>query len=139
MASRDGSHVHRATQRMGGIALQRRHLAGDDKKKGSGIMQFTKSLRERVRTGEVTCSIRIWQRPRVTVGRSYSRSPGRIVVDKLKEIGLSDITPELPRRSGFTGGRAGRRSGLGEPQPTRDSAAHSPATLVFRLAPACTS
>ncbi len=29
--------------------------------------------------------------------------PGHIVVDLLMEIGLSDVTPELARRSGFKG------------------------------------
>ena len=66
-------------------------------------MLFAKRLRDGVRTGEITCSIRIWQRPRVTVGKSYSMPPGHIVVDSLMQIGLSDVTPELARRSGFTG------------------------------------
>ena len=66
-------------------------------------MQFTKRLRDRVRSGEITCSVRIWQRPRVTVGKSYALPPGRVVVDGLMEIALADVTPELARRSGFTG------------------------------------
>jgi hypothetical protein len=66
-------------------------------------MQFAKHLRERVRSGEITCTVRIWQRPRVTVGKAYSMTPGHIVIDSLMEIGLSDVTPELARRSGFKG------------------------------------
>lgn len=31
-------------------------------------MQFTKQLREPVERGEITCSIRVWVRPKVKVG-----------------------------------------------------------------------
>ena len=34
-------------------------------------MIFTKRLREGVRSGRITCSVRIWQRPHVTVGNRY--------------------------------------------------------------------
>lgn len=66
-------------------------------------MHFTKRLRDRVRSGEITISVRIWQSPRVTVGRAYSLPPGHVVIDSLMEIALSDVTPELARRSGFKG------------------------------------
>ena len=66
-------------------------------------MQFTKALRDRVRGGEITCSVRIWKQPRVKVGSRYSLPPGKIVVESLLEISLEDITPGLARRSGFAG------------------------------------
>lgn len=66
-------------------------------------MQFTKRLREPVKRGEVTCSVRIWQRPRVKIGGLYGLAPGVIEVTALREISLGDITPELARRSGFEG------------------------------------
>lgn len=66
-------------------------------------MQFLKGLRSRVRSGEITCSIRIWQRPHVRVGGRYSLPPGEIEVTSLREISLEDITPDLARRSGFRG------------------------------------
>ena len=66
-------------------------------------MMFTKSLREPVMRGEVTCSIRIWQSPRVKVGGCYTLGPGAIHVTGLREISLADITPDLARRSGFQG------------------------------------
>ena len=66
-------------------------------------MTFTERLREPVMRGEITCSIRIWQRPRVKVGGKYPLGPGHIEVTKIKEIALSDITPALARRSGFQG------------------------------------
>ncbi|HJU73988.1 MAG TPA: hypothetical protein VJ717_09585, partial [Gemmatimonadaceae bacterium] len=68
-----------------------------------GVMQFVRALRERIRNGEITCSVRLWQRPHVKIGGHYSLPPGQIVVTSLSEISLADVTPELARRSGFTG------------------------------------
>ena len=67
------------------------------------MVQFTKALHDRVRGGEITCSVRIWKQPRVKVGGRYSLPPGAIVVESLLEISLEDITPGLARRSGFAG------------------------------------
>jgi hypothetical protein len=64
---------------------------------------FTKRLRDGVRRGQITCSIRIWQRPHVTVGKRYRMEEGEIQVDSIVPIGLGDITPELARESGFKG------------------------------------
>jgi hypothetical protein len=66
-------------------------------------MTFTKRLREGVRRGEITCSVRIWTRPHVRVGRRYPMKEGAIEVDSIEPIGLPDITPELARESGFLG------------------------------------
>ena len=66
-------------------------------------MQFVKTLRDRIRSGEVTSSVRLWQRPHVKVGGRYSMPPGHIVVTSLLEMPLVDVTPALARRSGFTG------------------------------------
>jgi len=66
-------------------------------------MTFTKRLREPVMRGGVTCSVRIWQRPHVKVGGRYRLGDGAIEVTGLREIALSDITPDLARRSGFAG------------------------------------
>jgi hypothetical protein len=66
-------------------------------------MTFTKRLRDGVRSGEITCSIRIWHRPRVIVGNRYQMEEGEIEVDSIEPIGLPDITPELARASGFLG------------------------------------
>src|ERR1700757_1402551 len=66
-------------------------------------MIFTKRIREGVRRGEITCSVRIWMRPRVTVGTQYRMEEGQIQVDSIEPIGLPDITPELARASGFLG------------------------------------
>jgi hypothetical protein len=66
-------------------------------------MVFTKRLREGVRRGDITCSIRIWTRPHVTVGRRYPMDDGQIEIDAIEPIGFPDITPELARESGFAG------------------------------------
>jgi hypothetical protein len=66
-------------------------------------MTFTKRLREGIRRGEITCSVRIWTRPRVKVGARYQMEEGEIQVDSIEPIGFPDITPELARESGFLG------------------------------------
>ena len=66
-------------------------------------MNFTKRLRDGVRSGEITCSVRIWMRPNVKVGNRYRMEEGAVEVDSVLPIGLADITPELARASGFKG------------------------------------
>jgi hypothetical protein len=67
------------------------------------MMMFAKKLREGVRRGEITCSVRFWMRPHVTVGTRYRMEDGEIEVDSIELIGFSDITPALARASGFLG------------------------------------
>lgn len=64
-------------------------------------MVFTKRLRERVRRGVITCTVRIWTHPHVKVGGRYRMDEGEIEVDSVEPIRLRDITPDLARRSGF--------------------------------------
>ena len=66
-------------------------------------MIFTKRLRDGVRRGEITCSVRIWTRPHVKVGGRYRMEEGAIEVDSVLPITLADITPDLARASGFKG------------------------------------
>ena len=66
-------------------------------------MVFTKRLRDRVQSGEITTSIRIWTRPHVKVGNRYQMEEGQIEIDSIQLIGFPDITPELARASGFLG------------------------------------
>jgi hypothetical protein len=66
-------------------------------------MMFAKRLRDGVRSGEITCSIRFWMRPHVTVGTRYRMETGEIEVDSIETIGFQEITPELARASGFLG------------------------------------
>ncbi|MCT2558603.1 hypothetical protein N0B51_06380 [Tsuneonella sp. YG55] len=64
-------------------------------------MMFARALRDRVRSGDITCSVRVWQAPRVKSGGLYPMEPGRIRVDSVREIALEDVTDDLARRSGF--------------------------------------
>ena len=66
-------------------------------------MQFLRALRDRIRKGDITTTVRLWQSPRVKVGGTYQLPPGHVVVTKLFEISLADVTPELARQSGFAG------------------------------------
>lgn len=66
-------------------------------------MQFTRRLREGVRRGEITCSVRIWTCPHVKIGARYRMEEGEIEIDSIEPIGFPDITPELARTSGFLG------------------------------------
>jgi hypothetical protein len=66
-------------------------------------MVFTKRLRERVRRGEISITVRFWINARVSVGGRYRMEEGEIEVDSIETIGFPDITPELARASGFLG------------------------------------
>jgi hypothetical protein len=67
-------------------------------------MQFAKALRPRIQSGEITCSVRIWQRrqrPHVKLGGRYSLPPGEIEVTSIRGITRGQITTRLAKRSGF--------------------------------------
>jgi hypothetical protein len=66
-------------------------------------MIFTKRLRQGVREGRITCSVRIWQRPHVKAGGLYAMEDGHILVESIRQIALTDVTGDLARRSGFAG------------------------------------
>ena len=62
-------------------------------------MQFAKALRDRVRSGEVTCSVRIWRSQRVKPGGRYPLPGGGwIEVEAVQPIAMADA-----RRAGFAG------------------------------------
>jgi hypothetical protein len=66
-------------------------------------MQFLSELRDPIRRGEITCSVRLWQSSHVKVAGRYSLPPGHVVVTAVREMSLEDITPALAGRSGFAG------------------------------------
>jgi hypothetical protein len=66
-------------------------------------MQFAKRLREGVRLGRITCTVRIWKSLRVRVGGRYRMDEGEVEVDSIERIGLPDISPPLAHDSGFAG------------------------------------
>jgi hypothetical protein len=64
-------------------------------------MQFTKKLRERIKNGEITTSIRIWKKPHVKADGRYRMEEGQIVVTSIREISFDDISETLAKESGF--------------------------------------
>lgn len=64
-------------------------------------MQFTKKLRERIKSEETTTSIRIWKKPHVKVGGRYRMGEGHITVTSIQEISFEDISEPLAKKSGF--------------------------------------
>jgi hypothetical protein len=66
-------------------------------------MQFARRLRDGIRDGRITCTVRIWHQPRVKAGGIYPMEDGHIVVESIQPITIDDITGDLARRSGFLG------------------------------------
>jgi hypothetical protein len=66
-------------------------------------MVFTKRLREGVRSGAITISIRIWKSPKVTVGKRYVFEDGEIEIDSIEQIAIQDINHAMAVESGFLG------------------------------------
>jgi hypothetical protein len=64
-------------------------------------MHFTRRLHDGIFAGKITESVRIWQRPHVTVGKRYAFGPGAIEVTALREMEPEEITDALARRTGF--------------------------------------
>lgn len=63
-------------------------------------MEFSRELRNDVLAGDITVSIRLWQRPRVKVGGRYRVGLGEIEVDDIELIPFSAIPEEDIRRAG---------------------------------------
>ena len=66
-------------------------------------MVFTKRLREGVRRGEITCSVRVWTRLHVKAGARYRMDEGEIEIDSVEPLEITQVTPQLARESGFLG------------------------------------
>jgi hypothetical protein len=64
-------------------------------------MLFARHLRERIRRGRITVTIRVWTRPHVKVGGRYALDDGAVVVDAIERITEREITEDLARESGF--------------------------------------
>ena len=64
-------------------------------------MLFTKKLRARVKSGEVTASVRIWKTPHVKIGGYYRLEEGQIKVTAIRQILWEDLTDKLARDTGF--------------------------------------
>ena len=66
-------------------------------------LSFTKHLREPIARGEITQTVRFWQRKGATVGGRYRVEGGAVEVTAMRQIDVIDITPDLCRRCGFQG------------------------------------
>jgi hypothetical protein len=63
-------------------------------------VQFSEDLRDEVAAGEITVSIRLWQRPRVRLGGRYPVAGTTIEVTSIELLPFSSITDDDVRRSG---------------------------------------
>jgi hypothetical protein len=64
-------------------------------------MLFQRRFHGRIASGEIRCTVRIWQRPRVKVGGRYALGAGAVVVDAIEETSVDELTTGLARRCGF--------------------------------------
>ena len=63
-------------------------------------MQFSRELRNDVLGGDITLSVRLWQRPQVKLGGRYRVGPGEIEIDAIELVPFSAITAHDVRRAG---------------------------------------
>lgn len=63
-------------------------------------VMFSPDLREAVAAGDVTVSVRLWQRPKVKPGRRYASHGFEIEVDSVEYLPFSAITGDDVARSG---------------------------------------
>ena len=89
-------------------------------------MQFSRELRSDVLAGDITISIRLWQRPQVKRGGRYRVGPGEIEIDAIELLPFAAITAEDVRRSGEPDRETLRRRAA-HSGPIQDD------TLVYRI------
>jgi hypothetical protein len=89
-------------------------------------VEFSRELRDDVLAGDITLSVRLWQRPRVKAGGRYRVGLGEIEVDTIELVPFSAIT-----------GADVRRAGEPDRETLRRRAAHAGPidddTLVYRI------
>lgn len=66
-------------------------------------MQFAKHLRDPIKQGQITTTIRVWMSPRVKIGGRYQLEDGYVEVESMQQIEWEDITAEMAVTSGFRG------------------------------------
>lgn len=64
------------------------------------VVMFSPELRDGVACGDITVSVRLWQRPKVKAGGRYASSGCTIEVDSVELLPFSAITAEDVARSG---------------------------------------
>jgi hypothetical protein len=89
-------------------------------------VEFSRELRNDVLAGDITLSVRLWQRPRVKPGGRYWVGLGAIEVDTIELVPFAAITREDVRRAGEPDREALRRRAA-HAGPIEDD------TLVYRI------
>jgi hypothetical protein len=87
---------------------------------------FSPELREAVASGEVTVSIRLWQRPKVKAGRRYASHGSVLEIDAVEMLPFSAVTDDDVARSGETDRESLRRRAA-HAGPIDDD------TLIYRI------
>jgi hypothetical protein len=89
-------------------------------------VRFSPELRDGVASGDITVSIRLWQRPMVRVGRGYENDGLRIEIDSIEVLPFLAVTADDVSRSGES-----------DRETLRRRAAHAgpidETTLVYRI------
>jgi len=62
---------------------------------------FVRYLRDAIRAGAITSTVRIWQRQHVTAGKRYRLDDGFVEVESVTQISVEEITPKLALECGF--------------------------------------
>jgi len=89
-------------------------------------VRFSPELREGVEGGDITVSIRLWQRAKVKVGGRYESDGFQIEVDSVELLPFSAVTRDDVARSGESDREALRRRAA-HAGPVDDD------TLVYRI------
>jgi len=63
-------------------------------------MEFSRELRNDVLAGDITLSVRLWQRPQVKQGGRYRVGLGEIEIDSIELVPFAAITRQDVRRAG---------------------------------------
>jgi hypothetical protein len=63
-------------------------------------VEFSRELRDDVLAGDITLSVRLWQRPRVKEGGRYRVGPGLIEIDAVELVPFSAISEADVRLAG---------------------------------------
>jgi hypothetical protein len=89
-------------------------------------VRFSPELRDGVASGDITVSIRLWQRPKVKVGGRYESDGFQIEIDSVEVLPFSEVTADDVSRSGESDRKALRQRAA-HAGPVHDD------TLVYRI------
>lgn len=89
-------------------------------------MEFSRELRDRVITGDITVSIRLWRRQKVRIGGRYPVGPAVIEVESIDLLPFAHLSAADVRRSGEPDREAVRQRAA-HAGPIADD------TLVYRI------